>query len=637
LEILNVCLLTIWFCPFVGESEDKSEEDMAIERVQSLLLRGNRKEAVEEAIASKDFATALLVASMCDPETYKRTAKTYSENVFVGGSPMHTIGLLFSGSSIPSSSYGKRADFWGISSSELKLTWKKHLAAIISNRIVGWDRVVVSLGDRLGEIGDFQGSHFCYMVCGCPVTNPMDHNTRVALLGCNHGADCNVTLMNREAIDAYDRTEAYEWAKRRGNKNATIKSFQPFKVIFAKLLTDYGFEDEARLCVLGIRQCTDIKSSTKHPFSGLTPRVFNEPEMLASLLGDLESRLDLLDSFNEQPIINEDSFAEENRDIVNSTLNQTDVDATFVTAASNLMDNPDFAVTPEKDLPKFKSEIEPTLQEPTKDKMTFLVAPFTVQQAEDKPPAKSSIPPTQPVDKPLSMPPTVPKAMAPTGFVRHQPQSAPQTPIEKVQKDENLSKNLPPMQTRTAAVTPTETKKLIEKAPNTAPSIMMGKKNEPKSGKKKQAPSSSERTKSGSWLGGLRSMMLKRLNPDAIECKLPDNEEKPYYDEKRKVWVFPGDDPDELVKPIAPPPMVPAADSKPKPEELQSEKPKDPLAAMMAPPTRRPAALRRPGASSGMTMSSPGMPGMSSSLAGSAPPPFAVFTPAKKDDKKEDK
>jgi hypothetical protein len=133
--------------------------------------------------------------------------------------------------------------------------------------------------------------------------------------------------------------------------------------------------------------------------------------------------------------------------------------------------------------------------------------------------------------------------------------------------------------------------------------------------------------------------MVKKLNPDATAVTLQESEEKAYYDEKRKVWVFPGDDPDELVKPVGPPPTTPAiGKSEPTPEPQAT--PNDPLAAMMAPPTRGrgPSSLKRPGAASGMTPRGyPGMPspGMASAAAAGAPPQFAVFQPkpANKDEK----
>lgn len=603
-------------------------------------------EAVKEAVECKDFATALLVASMCDPETYKFAAKAYAENVFVGGSPMYTIGMLFSGSiQVPSES--SPSSFWGIGPNELNSTWKKHLAAVISNRTVGWDRVVLSLGDRLREIGSIEGAHFCYMVCGCPFTDPLDTTTRVALLGCDHVDTSVVSLTTNAAVDSFYRTEAYEWAKRRGNKNATIKSFQPFKVIFATSLVDFGFEDSARLFALGIRHCSDIPSAEPIDLAGEQwGQVFEDSNALAGAFCALEERLDLTPGddeaeydqvedevpteFEDEVLVAmnpDNSYAEENYDAINSTLNLTDNDATFVTAASNLMDKPGFSVTPQKEMLQHATTEpvvpqEPCNMEPPQVEQLSAIAPPIAPSKEEVLKNRTQ-----------AMPPRIP----PTPTARN-----------SASNDREASTPIPagpPAAVPMAAMTPQETMKQPEKAPSTAPSVMMGKKKETKDNRK-PAPSSTQKPRSGGLLSGFRSIMIKRFNKDAVECSLPDNEEKAYYDEKLKRWVFPGDDLDELAKPMAPPPIMPSGgDSKPTPEPEAKADVNDPLAAMMAPPSRRPAGLRRLGGTSSIPpggggmppMMPPMMPGMPSPAAGgaAAPPQFAVFTPSKKEEEQK--
>lgn len=69
-----------------------------------------------------------------------------------------------------------------------------------------------------------------------------------------------------------------------------------------------------------------------------------------------------------------------------------------------------------------------------------------------------------------------------------------------------------------------------------------------------------------------------------------------YYDEKLKVWVFPGEDPAEKAKPIGPPPLAVQAATKNDRNEMNTEVTAatiDPLAAMMAPPRRGPTAVSR--------------------------------------------
>jgi len=128
--------------------------------------------------------------------------------------------------------------------------------------------------------------------------------------------------------------------------------------------------------------------------------------------------------------------------------------------------------------------------------------------------------------------------------------------------------------------------------------------------------------------------MTKWLNPDATTADMGEAMQA-YYDEKRKVWVFPGEDPDEKAKPIGPPPMTPTALAT-APETQQTPTTpttsSDPLAAMMAPPQRNPSSLRRAtpsGRTPGMRMpTGPGAPPPVTS----PPPQFTVFKP--KDEKK---
>lgn len=144
--------------------------------------------------------------------------------------------------------------------------------------------------------------------------------------------------------------------------------------------------------------------------------------------------------------------------------------------------------------------------------------------------------------------------------------------------------------------------------------------------------------------------MNKWLNPDATTADLGEGMQA-YYDEKRKVWVFPGEDPDEVAKPIGPPPTMSAKSLEEK-EEPQAPTPQDPLAAMMAPPKRASSFRRSSSALStmenagtaavsrypGMLPGSGHLPGGPSPLAAGGPPPqFTVFKPAPAPAKQEEK
>ena len=79
-----------------------------------------------------------------------------------------------------------------------------------------------------------------------------------------------------------------------------------------------------------------------------------------------------------------------------------------------------------------------------------------------------------------------------------------------------------------------------------------------------------------------------------------------YYDEKSKVWVFPGEDPLEKAKPIGPPPLsIQAASHNISCGVTTDKKNIDPLAAMMAPPKRGPTAITRTRGQSSSILPSP--------------------------------
>lgn len=63
-----------------------------------------------------------------------------------------------------------------------------------------------------------------------------------------------------------------------------------------------------------------------------------------------------------------------------------------------------------------------------------------------------------------------------------------------------------------------------------------------------------------------------------------------YYDEDKKVWVLPVEDPPEITSSLPPPPTALAAIAPATPVPASN----DPLATMMAPPTRAPPSLRKP-------------------------------------------
>ena len=248
-----------------AEAEQPGRQDDAaagFEDIQDYLIRGERDEAVARAVSCKNYALAFLIAAMCDRETYQAVAKEFIDDALQSGTPLHTVSRIFSGSLNPPEigqlDRSEVSSCWDDDSLNLPQTWHLHLAGILSNRTTGWEHVILALGDRLLQLDEVCPAHFCYMVSGCTITDPSHPMTRMSLVGCDHVVPQDIGLQSRQGIESYERTEAFEWAKRRGNPHAAIPTLQPFKLSYAKLLADYGLVVQAKIYVDSIRTCTGL-------------------------------------------------------------------------------------------------------------------------------------------------------------------------------------------------------------------------------------------------------------------------------------------------------------------------------------------------------------------------------------------
>ena len=131
-----------------------------------------------------------------------------------------------------------------------------------SNQTSGWERIVLTLGDRLLQLGHTSAAHVCYLVSFCPFGSHTKPTTRLVLLGCDHRISMNNMLMTPESIRGFERTEALEWARRRGNRKTHLPTLQPFKLRYAELLADFGYEELAREYLLSIRSCIGLDAKS---------------------------------------------------------------------------------------------------------------------------------------------------------------------------------------------------------------------------------------------------------------------------------------------------------------------------------------------------------------------------------------
>ena len=461
------------------------DRDLVKQKVEALLVEGKRKEAVDEAIASKDFATALFLADTCDPVTSQRVKMVFAQNAFTSSSPINTVALLFSGALQASEASGASIH-WGENPNELKASWKRHLAGIISNRVSGWDTVVVSLGDRLREMGEVSAAHFCYMVSGCPVGSPLEEGTRICLLGSGHSDVVSRALCTLDSLEAFDRTEAYEWVKRRGNKNATLKSFQPFKIIIAARLIDAGLMDQARAYVESLRLNSDLHTADVASYPLTLSDILHRREAQTCALQLLEKKLGLekfvapvaveppFSGLKASPFVQPvypGHFDEDSEDMA-----QTDLDATFLSAKSNLLDKTGFTLTPDK---------SPT--RPSKYISLPATKPTTIEESPigNKGKALKSATESDALLRAAALPPI--SAVVDTASKAPTSSLTPQTPLMKPVEAEQ-----PPA---TAMATPQQKTQRPKAAPKTAPSVLMGTRPTNSKGTPQAAPSSSGRSK----------------------------------------------------------------------------------------------------------------------------------------------
>jgi hypothetical protein len=101
-----------------------------------LQMRGNREEAVDEALESKNYALALLIASVCGADTYQIVAQRFADEVLSPGSPLHTVALMLSQNlELPTNEEladPESESFWCHDIyHQLGSTWKRQLASIL--------------------------------------------------------------------------------------------------------------------------------------------------------------------------------------------------------------------------------------------------------------------------------------------------------------------------------------------------------------------------------------------------------------------------------------------------------------------------------------------------------------------------
>ena len=200
------------------------------QRIEDLLLKGQREDAARLAVENGDWGLALLISSVCGVELYQAISKQYATSRFTNGSPLHVLSMQFSNQALDYVQRGGRSLFQhdGSKGSSQSLEssisptrfWKRNLAAILSNKGSDWQEVVRAFGTRIeSELHDMYASHFTFLCSGLLSTRPGSVRTngnssginaaQYTLLGCDVGG-ANAFISNSVSISSFLLTEIVE-------------------------------------------------------------------------------------------------------------------------------------------------------------------------------------------------------------------------------------------------------------------------------------------------------------------------------------------------------------------------------------------------------------------------------------------
>ncbi|KAK6935175.1 Sec16, central conserved domain [Dillenia turbinata] len=253
--------------------------------VQSLLVSGKKREALQCAQEGQLWGPALVLAAQLGDQFYVDTVKQMALRQLVAGSPLRTLCLLIAGQ--PADVFAANSTVGGgisgantsqfpaqFEANGMLDDWEENLAVITANRTKDDELVLIHLGDCLWkERSMIIAAHICYLVAERNFESYSD-SARMCLAGADHW-NCPRTYASPKAIQ---RTELYEYSKVLGNSQYILLPFQPYKLVYAHMLAEVGKVSDS------LKYCQSILKSLK---TGRGPEV----EMWKQLVTSLEERL----------------------------------------------------------------------------------------------------------------------------------------------------------------------------------------------------------------------------------------------------------------------------------------------------------------------------------------------------------
>lgn len=232
--------------PFNPEAPAAWGHQEALDTIQTLLMAGDRQEAVRCAMHYKLHSHALLIAMMCDTkDVYQNVVQSIIKEQLDQRSPLAFAYCTFNELPAPEVSADDKT---------VMLTqWIEHVSMMLSNFTREAGETLLQLGDQLVENGQYDCGHVCYLVAQLsPASRPGPQappkatqvaealRSRYLLLGGHyHRSKCRAALLQPHNIFL---TEVLEYSRQRENEKFVRVQLIPFRVIMAELYAELGMK-----------------------------------------------------------------------------------------------------------------------------------------------------------------------------------------------------------------------------------------------------------------------------------------------------------------------------------------------------------------------------------------------------------
>ena len=228
--------------------------------MERLMLAGRREEAMQLAVASGEWASALLVAKSLGDTHWNKVISDYASSKFIAGSPLKTLFQIIAAQSneaIFDQAGGFQDDnSYGAQANPIVEQWQRNLAIILSNRTPNDRQRVAHLGDMLRvKFNKIHAAHCCYLMASIPFQSHDMQGARLTLLG---GDLQSQTLFHPHWVQC---TEIMEAAHTEANAQYRVPQFQPYKLLYAMWLCEHGLLERGAHYLTSIKN--DVSKASK--------------------------------------------------------------------------------------------------------------------------------------------------------------------------------------------------------------------------------------------------------------------------------------------------------------------------------------------------------------------------------------